>query len=199
MNKILDARGWECPKPVIETKKALQSNSFLTVIVDNRAARDNVSRLASKSGFQVRVDEKDDGTYINIEREGDAPVQEETKPESHIEPASGRLVLVIASDAIGNGDDELGRILMRAFMPTFLEVEPRPDVIIFMNSGVKLTVSDSLVLEDLQALASEGVEIFVCGTCLNYFDLIDKIAVGEISNAYTIAETMLQAGKTVRL
>ncbi|GAF89966.1 unnamed protein product, partial [marine sediment metagenome] len=73
------------------------------------------------------------------------------------------------------------------------------DVIIFMNSGVKLTVSDSSVLEDLQALTNEGVEIFVCGTCLNYFDLTDKIAVGEISNAYTIAETMLQAGKTVRL
>lgn len=199
MNKILDARGWECPKPVIETKKALQSGSFLTVIVDNRAARDNVSRLATKSGYEVRVDEKDDGTYINIEREGDAPAQEETKPESHPEPASGQLVMVIASDAIGNGDDELGRILMRAFMPTFLEVEPLPDVIIFMNSGVKLTASDSLVLEDLQALASEGVEIFVCGTCLNYFDLTDKIAVGEISNAYTIAETMLQAGKTVRL
>ncbi len=199
MSKVLDARGWECPQPVIETRKALQSESVLTVIVDNRAARENVSRLASKSGCQTRVEEKEDGVYIHIEREGGAPVQEKTEPESHVQAASGRPVLVIAADAIGSGNDELGKILMRAFMPTFLEVEPLPDTIIFMNSGVKLTVSDSPVLEDLQALASEGVEILVCGTCLNYFDLTDKLAVGEISNAYTIAETLLRAGNTVRL
>ncbi|MFC1717407.1 sulfurtransferase-like selenium metabolism protein YedF [Candidatus Poribacteria bacterium] len=199
MSKVLDARGWECPQPVIETRKALQSENILTVIVDNRAARENVSRLASKSGYQTRVEEKDDGVYIHIERDGEAPVQEETELEPHVQAVSGRLVLVIASDAIGSGNDELGKILMRAFMPTFLEVEPLPDTIIFMNGGVKLTVSDSPVLEDLQALAGEGVEILVCGTCLNYFDLTDKIAVGEISNAYTIAETLLRAGNTVRL
>ncbi len=199
MSKVLDARGWDCPKPVIETKKALQSENVLTVIVDNRAARENVSRLASKSGFQTRVEEKDDGVYIHIEREGDATVQEKPGSEAHVARTDGQLVLVIPADTIGRGNDELGNILMRAFMPTFLEVEPLPDTIIFMNSGVKLTVSDSLVLEDLQALASEGVEILVCGTCLNYFDLTDEIAVGEISNAYTIAETLLRAGNTVRL
>ena len=199
MSKGVDARGWDCPKPVIETRKALQSESTLTVIVDSRAARENVSRLASKSGCLVRVEEKDDGVYIHIEREGDTPVQEKSEPEPSVECVDGKLVLVIAADAIGRGDDELGRILMRAFMPIFLEVEPQPDTIIFMNGGVKLTVSDSPVLEDLQTLANEGVEILACGTCLNYFDLTDKIAVGEISNAYTIAETLLQAGKTVRL
>jgi intracellular sulfur oxidation DsrE/DsrF family protein len=84
-------------------------------------------------------------------------------------------------------------------MPTFLEIEPKPQVIVLMNNGVKLAVSDSPVLEDLQALADKGVEILICGTCLKYFDLTDKVAVGEISNAYTIAETLLQAGKVVRL
>lgn len=199
MSKVLDARGWECPKPVIETRKALQSENALTVIVDNRAARENISRLASKSGCKFRVEEKDDGVYIHIEREGDAPAQQEPEPGPYIECAGGKLVLMIAADTLGSGDDELGNVLMRVFMPTFLEVEPRPDTMIFINSGVKLTVSDSPVLEDLQALASEGVEILVCGTCLNYFDLTDKIAAGEISNAYTIAETLLRAGKTVRL
>ena len=199
MSKILDARGLDCPKPVIETRKALQAESVLTVIVDNRAARENVSRLASKSGCQIQIEEKDDGVYIHIERKGNTPVQENPEPESSGQTAGGSLVLVIASDTVGSGDDELGRILMRAFMPTLLEVEPRPDTIIFMNNGVKLAVSESLVLDDLQALANDGVEILVCGTCLNYFDLSDKIAIGEISNAYTIAETMLQAGKTVRL
>ena len=199
MSKILDVRGLACPKPVIETRKALQSESVLTVIVDNRAAKENVSRLVSKSGCKIQIEEKDDGTYIHIEQEGSMSIQEEAKAEPTPQPSGGSLVLVIASDSVGRGDDELGRILMRAFMPTFLEVEPRPDTIIFMNDGVRLAVSDSPVLDDLQRLANEGIEILVCGTCLNYFDLTDKIAVGQISNAYTIAETMLQAGKIVRL
>ena len=203
MSKVLDARGWACPKPVLETKRALQTENTLTVIVDNRAARENVSRLASKSGCQVQVEEKDDGIYLHMKRVAEAPAQEEAEkePESerYITRDGGKLALLIASDTIGSGSDELGGILMRAFMHTFLEVEPRPETIIFMNNGVKLAVSDSPVLEDLQALADEGVEILICGTCLNYFGLTDKVAVGEISNAYTIAETLLQAGSIVRL
>ena len=201
MIKVLDARGWACPKPVLETKKLLQSENVVTVIVDNRAARENVSRLASKSGCKVRVEEKDDGTYLHIEKEAGASAQDviEKEPEPYISCDSGKLVLFIASDIVGRGSDELGMILMRAFMPTFLEVEPKPEVIVLMNNGVKLAVSDSPVLEDLQALADRGVEILICGTCLKYFELTDEVAVGKISNAYTIAETLLQAGKVVRL
>lgn len=203
MRIVLDARGWACPKPVLETKKLLQSEDVITVIVDNRAARENVSRLASKSGCKVRIEEKDDGTHLHIEKEAGASAQEvtekEPEPESYISCESGKLVLFIASDIVGRGSDELGGILMRALMPTLLEVEPKPEVIVLMNNGVKLAISDSPVLEDLQALADKGVEILICGTCLKYFDLTDKVAVGEISNAYTIAETLLQAGKAVRL
>ena len=201
MSKVLDARGWACPKPVLETKKALKTESVLTVIVDNRAARENVSRLASKSGYRVQVEEKGEGTWLHMNRESEAPEREEAKrePTSHITCEGGKLVLLIAAESIGTGSDELGVILMRAFMPTFLEVEPRPHIIVLMNGGVKLAVSDSLVLEDLQALADGGVEILICGTCLNYFNLTEEVAVGEISNAYTIAETLLQADKVVRL
>jgi len=202
VDKILDARGWACPKPVIETRKALQAEDALTVIVDNKAARENVSRLANKLGCQVSVEEKDDGVYLYISRMAREIVDADKKPsiqEKMPEYDSGKLILLIASDTIGNGNDELGGILMRAFMHTFLEVKPQPETIIFMNNGVKLAVSGSPVLEDLQALANEGIEILVCGTCLNYFGLTDKIAVGEISNAYTIAETLLQASKVVRL
>jgi selenium metabolism protein YedF len=202
-NKILDARSWVCPKPVIETKKALQTVDNLTVIVDNRAARENVSRLASKTGYNVNIEEKDDGTYIHISKGSETAVNMEIlkkpEPEEYMECANRKLVLLIASDTIGRGSDELGGILMRAFMHTFLEVKPRPDVIILMNNGVKLAVTGSVVLDDLKSLASDSVEIIICGTCLKYFDLIDKVAVGEISNAYTIVETLLQAGKVVRL
>jgi len=201
MSKVIDARGWECPRPVLETKKALQTENIITVIVDNRAARENVTRLADKSGYRVRAVEKDDGIYLHIE--GDASVQdkiaEQPESESYIACESGKLVLFIGSDTVGSGSDELGEILMRALMHTFLETEPKPEVIVLMNNGVNLAVSDSPVLDDLKMLASGGTEILVCGTCLNYFQLTDDVAVGEISNAYTIAETLLQAGKVVRL
>jgi hypothetical protein len=74
-----------------------------------------------------------------------------------------------------------------------------PETIIFVNSGVKLVVEGSAVLEDLHALADRGIEILACGTCLGYYQLTDQIAVGEISNMYTIAETMLGAGRVVNL
>lgn len=106
--------------------------------------------------------------------------------------------ILFASDKIGRGNEELGEILTRAIIYSFIEVEPKPKTIIFMNSGVKLVTQSSEVLEDLKKLVELGVEILVCGTCLDFFGLKDKIAVGEISNAYTIAETLLGTGKVVR-
>ncbi|HGJ65300.1 TPA: sulfurtransferase-like selenium metabolism protein YedF [bacterium] len=199
MNKILDARGWACPKPVIETRKALQTDKLLTVIVDNKPARENVSRLATKMNCKFTIDEKNDGIYINIDCEGSEPIQENTQ-EEYITCETGKnIVLVIATDTVGKGSDELGGILMRAFMHTFLEVKPSPETIIFMNNGVKLAIKGSPVLEDLQELSNRGVEILVCGTCTNYFGITDNVAVGIISNAYNIAEAMLNADKVVNL
>jgi selenium metabolism protein YedF len=100
---------------------------------------------------------------------------------------------------MGRGDDELGRILARGFFHALGEVTPRPDTIIFFNSGVKLVVQGSPVLEDLQALCGQGIEILACGTCLGHFDLKDKLVVGEVSNMYSIAEALLSAGKVVSL
>jgi len=202
MNKILDARGWACPKPVIETRKALQTDIPLTVIVDNKSARENVSRLATKLGFQFQIEEKGDGIYIHIDK-GSVEIKQEDiqkeEPENYVNCSIGDIVMVIASDTVGKGSDELGGILMRAFMHTLLEVKPQPHTIILMNNGVKLAATGSIVLDDLKELSDNGIEILVCGTCLNYFGLTDNVAVGEISNAYTIAETMLQAGKVVNL
>jgi len=194
MSRILDARGWACPKPVIETRKALQTEDNLTVIVDNKAAKENVSRLAEKLQYNFSVDEKDDGIYINISRE---KVQVST--ETNLVNDNGKIVILITSDTIGRGSDELGGILMRAFMHTFLEVEPKPEKIILVNSGIKLAVTGSPVVEDLKALSDNGVEVLVCGTCLNYFGLTDNLAAGQISNAYSIAESLLQADKVVNI
>lgn len=115
------------------------------------------------------------------------------------EAGSAPLVLVAASEVLGRGDDELGRILVRSFFHTLGEVQPLPNTVIFLNSGVRLAAAGSPVLEDLQALAGKGVRILACGTCLGHFGLKEQLAVGTISNMYAIAETLLNAGRTVNL
>ncbi len=197
MTKTVDARGLPCPQPVILTRTALQENEEVITIVDNDTARHNVLRMARKEGCAVEVEEKEDGIYLHITR-GEAP-QEEPALEA-AKPAAGPLVLVVPSELMGRGEhEELGRVLIRGFFHTLGEVEPLPDAIIFFNSGVKLVVEGSPVVEDLKGLAERGVEILACGTCLGYYELKDKVAVGEVSNMYTIAETLLQAGKVVSL
>jgi len=111
----------------------------------------------------------------------------------------GPTVVAISSNTMGRGDDELGQVLLRNFLHTLGEVTPRPDLLILFNSGVMLAVEGSPALDDLRALADQGVQVLLCGTCLGHFDLKEKVVVGEISNMYTISETMLRAAKVINL
>jgi selenium metabolism protein YedF len=198
MTKTVDARGLPCPQPVIRTRKAMEENDVVTTIVDNETAQKNVARMAAKSGATVEVEKRDDGIYLHITRQIEAV--EGAATEEPATSAVGPLVLVVSSEYMGRGEhDELGHILIRGFFHTLGEVEPLPDTLIFFNSGVKLVIEDSPVIEDLQVLDEEGVEILACGTCLEYYYLKDEVAVGVVSNMYTIAETLLQAGKVVSL
>ncbi len=224
MTKTVDARGLACPQPVILTKKAMAEEGVeaLITVVDSPTSEANVSRMAKKAGWQVTVEARDDGTYLRLSRERAMP---ETLPagKAEAQPATGRsvepssrdfvelsrdaqaegrsrrspLVVYVGADRMGRGIDELGSILMRGFVHTLNEVSPLPDVLVFVNTGVRLVTEDSPVLEDLQALAEQGVDILACGTCLNYLELTDKVAIGTVSNMYDIAETLLGAGKVV--
>lgn len=196
MAKVVDARGLACPQPVILTRDALEEATEVLTIVDNETARTNVTRLAERVGARVRVEQKDDGTYLHITK---TTAHAEPSPQAMGMPVGGPLVLVIPSEIMGRGDEELGNILIRGFFHTLGEVELLPDKIIFFNSGVKLVIENSPVLEDLQALTARGVEILACGTCLGHYGLTEQVAVGEVSNMYTIAETMLGAGRVVSL
>jgi len=193
---VVDCRGLACPQPVIQSKKAMAQADRVTTIVDNETAVQNVSRMAEKEGYAVAVERKEDGIYLSLSKER---VTGETMPAASgaKEGDQGPTVVLVAGDGIGRGDDELGAILIRSFLHTLNEVEPLPDTIVFLNAGVKLTVEGSPVLEDLATLAQKGVGILACGTCLGHFGLKDKLAVGEISNMYSIAETLLVAGNVV--
>jgi len=196
MPTIVDARGQVCPQPVILTKKALATSSDVITIVDNETSRYNVSRMAEKQGCRVQVEERQDGVYLHITRGEIAP--ETTLPPQKAPPA-GPLVILIGADTLGRGDDTLGGVLMRSFLHTLGETTPLPDAMIFINSGVKLVVSGSPVLEDLLALRNCGVQILACGTCLGHYGLKERVAVGEVSNMYTIVEALLAAGKVLRV
>lgn len=198
MTKTVDARGLACPQPVILTRKALQEGADVQVIVDNQVAQRNVTRMAEKSGHAVRMEERQEGIHLFISAEDtstEPALEKET--DSAVDDA---LVLFVSSEYMGRGEHkELGHVLIRGFFHTLGEITPVPGTVIFVNSGVKLVVEGSPVLDDLAALTEIGVEILACGTCLSYYELEDEIAVGEISNMYTIAETLLNAERTVQL
>jgi selenium metabolism protein YedF len=197
--KTVDCRGLACPQPVMATKKALAEpeEREVLVLVDNSAARENVSRFAGSQGHQTDVTEEKDYFAVHI-RKGESA---EKKEESFIAQTAiqGNLVFFIDGDSLGRGSEELGSILMRAFLHTLGEADIKPQKLILVNSGVKLACEGSPVLEDLQRIISAGVEILACGTCLNYFELKDKVRAGRISNMYEILSTLSQAGRTVKI
>lgn len=197
MSIDVDARGLRCPQPVIATKKALDSidEGIVTTIVDNMTAKENVIKFASANNCGVSVTEKDNHFYIRITK-GKAQAQERVEP---IAAQEGKLVYLISQDTLGHGNTELGAMLMKSFMYTLLEREPRPQTIMFINSGVKLTVLGSPVLEHLQQMAERGVQILSCGTCLDFYHLKDKLAVGGITNMFTIVDELSSAAKAVTL
>jgi selenium metabolism protein YedF len=196
--KIVNAKGLACPQPVVLTKQALESHEQVMVIVDNDTALENVKRLGMKSGCDVKVEKKSDGTYeINLTRKDSvAGAKEEFVPScSATSVQSGPFVIVIAENKMGRGNDELGYVLIRAFLHTIALQAEKPDIMIFYNTGVKLAIQGSEVLDDLKELASAGVEMLVCGTCLNYFEAKEKLGVGVVSNMYDIAGIMSRAGR----
>ncbi|MBN1579988.1 MAG: sulfurtransferase-like selenium metabolism protein YedF [Anaerolineae bacterium] len=200
MAKLIDARGLPCPQPVILTRNALKESNEATIIVDNETAQQNVTRMAQKAGYAVQAEQHDDDITLHIGGKGTADAVDDQEVSCELAPSGGPLVLVVSSEFMGRGEhDELGNVLIRGFFHTLGEVEPAPETIIFFNSGVKLTIEGSPILEDLVSLSQRGIELLACGTCLGYYEIADKLAVGEVSNMYTIAETMLNAGKVVQL
>lgn len=205
MPKVVDARGLPCPQPVILTRNAMRESApgpagggAVTTIVDNETAQRNVTRMAEKAGSVVQVEQKEDGIYLHIG--GTQALEQQAEVARDATPSGGPLVLVVSSVFMGRGEhDDLGHILIRGFFHALGEVQPLPQTIICYNSGVKLVVEGSPVLEDLQELSERGVQVLACGTCLGHYGLKDEVAVGDVSNMYTIAETMLGAGKVITI
>ena len=108
-------------------------------------------------------------------------------------------VIVINSDKMGQGEEELGRMLMKNFLAKLISAELRPRIIVLYNSAVKLAARGSEVLESLHSLENLGVEIICCGTCVNFYGLADQIEAGEITNMPEIVKVLTEAQSVVTL
>ena len=197
--KTIDCRGLSCPEPVLRTKSALSENprEIMTIIVDNDTARENVLRFARSRGRQAEWQEKEGLFYITI-AEINAEEANLASPLAAAE-AGNRVVLFISTEELGQGSSELGRMLMRNFIYTLTKRDELPQAIIFMNSGVRLSIASSPVIDELEQLLDKGVQILVCGTCLDYFELKDSHRAGQVSNMYDISDLLFAAGRVVSI
>lgn len=186
----LDVRGLVCPEPVVRTKQALDSlpQGTVSVITDNPASRDNIIRFAENAACAVSWQESESGIHtVHIVKSGAA------QPNR----ARTETALVLTSDRLGQGAEELGRLLAGLLLRTLTESEVKPACLVLMNSGVRLALAGSEVLPALRALEQQGVQIRVCGTCLDFYKIKDQLQVGVVSNFYEATEIMTSAGKVI--
>lgn len=221
MATIVDARRKACPQPVIDTKNALKEHGAPVItLVDNEIARQNVEKMAAQMGLSATSDPMGDGAYrIVIQpigadvlgsvlaggmepaaggnmRPGAAPCAD-CMPMDFAPPA-GPTVVVLSSCCMGTGDDTLGAALMKGFVYALTQLDRAPDTVLLYNGGARLSTEGAETVADLRALAENGTEVLTCGTCLNHYGLTGKLAVGEVTNMYVIAEKMAAAGKVIR-
>ena len=201
----VNAIGDACPIPVVKTLNAikeLKSADVIETLVDNETAVQNLIRMADKKGCAVRSEKISDKEFKVIIEVGDAALAQPVDTENVVceLPRNGKknTVVVISSKAMGHGGDELGTALMKGFIYALSQQEQLPTTILFYNGGANIPVEGSVSLEDLKNLEAQGVEILTCGTCLNFYGLTEKLAVGEVTNMYTIVEKMTGADLIVK-
>ncbi len=202
MGKILDACGLTCPAPVLLVKDALElsSESKLTILVDNEASLENVSRFLGSKGYTVKTYKEDNRYRIEgLCDEDSLPVTEEKKLQKTTTNSSHKILVMITTDCLGTGDDSLGKKLMTAYVKTLKEMGEELWQIILVNGGVRLAVETSTVLLELQELEKNGVIILACGTCLEHFKLSPLKKVGTTTNMLDIVMATQLADKVINI
>ncbi|MBR0405443.1 MAG: sulfurtransferase-like selenium metabolism protein YedF [Eggerthellaceae bacterium] len=197
MDLTVDALGDKCPVPVVKAKKALATmdEGTLEMLVDNETSVTNLENFGKSLNCEVSHEQLAAEKYsVKIVKTANSGSVASAEGSAGVGPR----VVVVPSEVMGHGDEELGNVLIKAFIFALTQQDELPDSILFYNGGVKLTVEGSPVLDDLNKLANAGVEILSCGTCLMHFGLQEKLAIGEATNMYVIVEKQLQAGIVVR-
>ena len=202
MEKIIDCKGMACPLPVVNAKKAaeeLYAGDVLTVLVDNEIAVQNLTRFAEHKGFSVSAEKKTDKEYAVIMTiSGTAAESTEEAVACVVDSRRKGMLVVLSANTMGTGDPKLGASLMKAFVFALTKQDQLPDTILCYNTGASLTCEGADTLEDLKLLESEGVTILTCGTCLDFYGLKEKLAVGGVTNMYDIVERMEHAAQIIK-
>ena len=203
MEKIIDCKGMACPLPVVNAKKAseeLHAGDVLTVLVDNEIAVQNLTRFAEHKGFAVSAQKKGDKEFaVIMQIAGAAPaVTAQEEIACAVDSRRKGMLVVLSANTMGTGDAKLGTSLMKAFVFALTKQDQLPDTILCYNTGAYLTCEGADTLEDLKLLESEGVTILTCGTCLDFYGLKERLAVGGVTNMYDIVERMENAAQIVK-
>ena len=197
----VNAMGDNCPIPVIKTKKAMDALTgpeTIEVLVDNEIAVQNVTKMAKGAGGEGSSEKLGEASFkVTVKMQG-APKNDSQEDPACAPDARSNTIVVVASDRMGEGNDELGKVLIKSFIFAVTQLEQLPKTMLFYNGGATLTTEGSVSLEDLKSLEAQGVEILTCGTCLDYYGLKDKLAVGGVTNMYSIVEPMAGAGRIIR-
>ncbi|OOM78178.1 SirA-like protein [Clostridium puniceum] len=201
MNKIIDAKGKNCPIPVIMAKKEIDGgNSSFVIEVDNNIAVQNLQKLGNSQGFITELKEDNQIFKVYFSKTSDMfrseecnEILEERKKDL------GTWSVFIGKEIIGAGNEELGKSLIKMYFYTILEGEDLPKSVLFMNDGVKVPTLNEQAIEHLKDLEKEGVEILVCGACLNFYGLEENLKVGKVSNMYDITNRMKEVSKVITL
>ncbi len=195
--KTVDTRGHLCPIPLIMAKSAIKESNTgdtLLIISDNDTSCQNLMQYLNDLGANPQKETKGPEFHITIQ----VPAPRASMPEAESYCSTDRgYVVVVKSDKMGQGDDNLGSILIRAFINSLKDADKLPTHIILYNGGVKLAVKGSDTGASLQVLESMGVKVIVCGTCVDFFGIKDSLATGTISNMYQITKLTAEAGHVV--
>jgi selenium metabolism protein YedF len=202
MHKV-DTRGKKCPVPIIETRKALKAcpaGETFEVVTDDRTAFSNISRFLKDNNLKFSVSEEDAIWTFLVTNSGmtDIAGAEETIEPDFQGNVAGDFAVVISSEMMGQGDDGLGLRLMKSFFIALSCLDSMPTSVMFYNSGVKLTVKGSEVIEILHEIESKGVEILICGTCVDHYKLGNRTDVGVICDMYQITRKLAKTGNIIR-
>jgi selenium metabolism protein YedF len=198
--EIIDAKGLPCPKPVMLVKKALDIQDEIIIEVDNETAADNIRMFAESKGCDVNISPEGDSIYhvhINNIKKSELKTKEIMCNNISDNIEKGPTVFVFSSNSMGNGDDKLGHLLIKGFIHATTELERLPEIMVFYNTGVKLLTVDSGTAEDICNIEKRGVKVIACGTCVNYFEIGDKIAAGSIGNMYDIVSILSSSVRIV--
>lgn len=195
----VDTCGLLCPQPLIKTRQALKAakaGERMVVVSDNETAFGNLQSYLKE--LKIETDVSVEGTIRKIGFTVPETVDAGVRAEDHCSvPARGGYVVVIRSERMGSGDEQLGAILMRAYLNALPQTESLPSAVILYNGGVKLALRGSDTAEALAVLEGKGVPVYACGTCLDFYGVKEQLAVGTVSNMYKIAELTAKAGHVV--